>query len=188
MIRCNAFVLLSFFFAHCTTTAFNEDIFNNDTRVHKHHVDMQTVESMCRLIYQQTVDAEFTPDLIIGLSRGGLIPLCYLASETMFNNRTVKTIGITSYDDNGVRSELKFVIPMFDQELEYLKQYKSILIVDDLVDSGKTIHFIVSLLKKNLPDATIKTATLFYKENKLFKPDFYVEETADWLVFPWESY
>jgi len=36
------------------------------------------------------------------------------------------------------------------------------------------------------PDAIIKTAALFYKKRAMFTPDYYVEETANWIVFPWE--
>jgi len=56
--------------------------------------------------------------------------------------------------------------------------YKNILIVDDIADTGIT-------LKKY--DNLYLTATLFYKACSSVKPDFYVEETTKWIVFPWED-
>lgn len=157
--------------------------------IHKQYVSIDTVKTMCQALHQQatqTSDA-FIPDLIIGLSRGGLIPLGYLASENMFNNRNVTTIGLASYWDAGKRSALKLLCPFTQADIDYLQQFPNILVVDDLVDSGKTLDFVLTLLKQYAPDATIKTAVLFYKKSSIIKPDYYVEETADWIVFPWES-
>jgi len=52
-----------------------------------------------------------------------------------------------------------------------------ILVVDDLVDTGKTI-------KGLLQD----TAVIFYKPRSIVKPTFYVTEVPndEWIVFPWE--
>lgn len=162
---------------------------HEEENVHKQYVSIDTVKAMCQVLHQQatqTPDA-FVPDLIIGLSRGGLIPLGYLASESMFNNRNVTTIGLASYCDAGKRSALKLLCPFSQADIDYLQRFPNILIVDDLVDSGTTLVFVLTLLKQYAPDATIKTAVLFYKKSSSIKPDYYVEETTSWIVFPWES-
>lgn len=54
----------------------------------------------------------------------------------------------------------------------------SVLIVDDIADTGVTLdgkQFLFPI------------ATLFYKPRSIVKPTFYVEETSDWIVFPWET-
>lgn len=54
------------------------------------------------------------------------------------------------------------------------------LVVDDIVDSGVT-----ALAWK---DKGYKIASMYYKENKYVKPDFYIKEKHDeWLCFPWEA-
>ena len=65
------------------------------------------------------------------------------------------------------------------------------MIVDDVHDTGLSIKQIIDDLKiackKNTPD--IKVATPYYKpsNNKTdSKPDFYLHETDQWLVFPHE--
>ena len=150
---------------------------------------MPTVLTMCQNIYNQAIDAscKFEPELLIGLSRGGLVPVGFLAGDGMFANRNVKIISITSYSNTNQQSEIRFVMPVFIEELTYLSNFKSILIVDDLVDSGKSLAWILDLLQKHLPNTEIRTAALFYKKSSIIKPDFYAQETTSWIVFPWEA-
>ena len=71
--------------------------------------------------------------------------------------------------------------------VDLFKRFKSVLIIDDLVDSGKTVDFIVKLFKKEMPkDTMIKVAALYYKKKSIVKPDYYIEATTDWIVFPSE--
>lgn len=53
----------------------------------------------------------------------------------------------------------------------------TILVVDDIADTGRTLDGKQMLFP---------TATLFYKPRSIVKPTFYVRETTDWIVFPWE--
>jgi len=50
------------------------------------------------------------------------------------------------------------------------------LVVDDVADTGATLEKF-----KNY-----KTATLHYKPWSSVKPTYYVEETTDWIIYPWE--
>ena len=53
-----------------------------------------------------------------------------------------------------------------------------VLVVDDIADSGKKIKDF---------DYKIRTATLFVNEERCkHYPDFFVEKTRDWIVFPFE--
>ena len=68
---------------------------------------------------------------------------------------------------------------------------RQLLIVDDVHDTGNSISQIITDLKKackkNTPE--IKIATPYYKPNKNeseHKPDYYLHETDQWLVFPHE--
>ncbi|HUU88356.1 MAG TPA: hypothetical protein VMX17_11470 [Candidatus Glassbacteria bacterium] len=71
-------------------------------------------------------------------------------------------------------------IKMFSDESDiYFPSYHSdtILVVDDIADTGKTLNGYHMLFP---------TATLFYKPRSVVKPTFYVRETTNWIVFPWE--
>ena len=67
-----------------------------------------------------------------------------------------------------------------------------LLVIDDVFDSGRSIEaFLLELAQRcraNMP-RTVAIATVYYKPARnrtALKPDFYVHECDDWLVFPHE--
>jgi len=62
------------------------------------------------------------------------------------------------------------------------REWKKVLLVDDVADTGKTLHEI-----RNTFGVFFSVATLHYKPRSIVKPNFYVEETTDWLIYPWEK-
>jgi hypoxanthine phosphoribosyltransferase len=67
----------------------------------------------------------------------------------------------------------------------------SLLIVDDVHDTGISIEKIITDLKfackKNTPEIRVATPYFKPKNNKTNKiPDYYLYETDKWLVFPHE--
>jgi len=77
-------------------------------------------------------------------------------------------------------SEEKFI-----DILSNIKDNKVILIVDDICDSGKT--FIDLNKKYSEHKSNIIFSSLYYKPHSNFKPQFYIQETLNWIYFPWES-
>jgi hypoxanthine phosphoribosyltransferase len=74
-----------------------------------------------------------------------------------------------------------------------IKEGSKILIVDDVFDSGKSISAVIVKLtgesKISSEKLDIRIATIFYKPKRNLtyrKPEYYVEETDEWLVFPHE--
>lgn len=71
------------------------------------------------------------------------------------------------------------------------------VIVDDLPETGKTLKTTKAWLEHEhgYKYKRIRTATLFFKEGSLFKPDYYVEHikpdaegNLPWIVLPWEKF
>ncbi|MDO8558555.1 MAG: hypothetical protein Q7S09_05240 [bacterium] len=56
------------------------------------------------------------------------------------------------------------------------------LIVDDIVDGGKTVHGLLMSL-----GGTFNISSLFFNEASPVKPDFFVRTKKKWVVFPWET-
>jgi len=137
-------------------------------------------------------ESGFKPNYIVGVWRGGA-PIGIAVQE--FLNvlgiksdhvaiRTSYYTGIDSRKDNVQVYGLNYVIRQLESE-------DRLLIVDDVHDTGNSIAQIISDLKaackKNTPE--IKVATPYYKPSKNesnFKPDYYLHETDQWLVFPHE--
>lgn len=135
----------------------------------------------------------FRPDFMAGVWRGGS-PVGIVVQELLeYYGVSTDHIAIrtSSYTGIGERSKTVRV-----HGLSYLVQRMnaedSLLIVDDVFDSGHSLEAVLSALaaksRKNLPH-DVRIATVYYKpaSNRTgLTPDFYIHETDKWLVFPHE--
>ncbi|MEM7378250.1 MAG: xanthine phosphoribosyltransferase [Pseudomonadota bacterium] len=111
---------------------------------------------------------------VIAISRGGLIPAAIIARE--LNLRLVDTICVASYDytQQGAIELLKNVVGDHDGE--------SMLLVDDLVDTGATATFVRDLVPK------ARFVTVYAKPAGRDTVDDFIEEVGQdtWINFPWD--
>ena len=151
----------------------------------------QLLEDSFKLAWN-VYESGFRPNYIVGVWRGGA-PIGIAVQEFLevlgvssdhIAIRTSHYSGIDIHNSNVKVYGLNYVIRQLESE-------DSLLIVDDVHDTGLSIQQIVSDLKaackKNTPD--IKVATPYFKPTKNKterKPDFYLHETDEWLVFPHE--
>ncbi len=56
------------------------------------------------------------------------------------------------------------------------------LIVDDIVDGGKTVQGLILSL-----GGTFSVASIYFNESSPVKPDFFVRKKEKWVKFPWET-
>jgi hypoxanthine phosphoribosyltransferase len=74
---------------------------------------------------------------------------------------------------------------------EKLCAHHSMLIVDDVYSTGSSVKAVIDQLAKktrrNMPQ-DIRIATVWYRptEKTLQTPEYFVHETDDWLVLPYE--
>ena len=77
-------------------------------------------------------------------------------------------------------------IPVIRHEAHIFEKYgnkQSVLIVDDIADTGKTLEGMKPLMG---PEDLIYT--IYYHKQSVVEPDFTVFEKKDeWVVFPWEE-
>ena len=122
---------------------------------------------------------EYNPDILVGVSRGGLVPLRLLSDITGI--KKVGVLGIEFYKKIGETREK----PEITHDLPVDITNKKVLIIDDVADSGKSLIVAKDyIIAKGAKEA--KTATLHYKPVSKLKPDFFVDITSDWIVYPWE--
>ena len=124
---------------------------------------------------------DYRPDIIIGISRGGLVPARIL-SDVMGINK-VGIIGMVFYKKAGEPGER----PQITQELAMDIKGKRVLLVDDIADTGKSLVAAKGYLSGKGP-SEIKVATIHYKPKSELRPDYYVGETTAWVVYPWERH
>ena len=76
---------------------------------------------------------------VVAITRGGMVPACILARE--LNIRVVDTISVKSYDHQAQAEAIVLKAP--DEEL--VGDGTGILVIDDLVDSGRTLEVVRKL-------------------------------------------
>ena len=113
---------------------------------------------------------------VVAVTRGGMVPAMVVARE--LDLRVVETISVKSYD-NQVQSEAKILKSPAEA---YIGDGDGILIVDDLVDTGKTFHTIRSLYPK------AHYAAVYAKPLGKDSLDTFITEVSQdtWIFFPWD--
>jgi len=123
--------------------------------------------------------ANFRPDVIVGISRGGWPPARIMSD--LLENPELANVKAEFY--LGV-AETKGE-PVITQPVSVSVMGKKVLVVDDVADTGKSLHLVRSHLKEH--GATeVKVATIYYKPWSILTPDWYEKETSLWVIFPWE--
>ena len=137
-------------------------------------------------------ESGFRPDYIVGVWRGGA-PVGIAVQEFLdFLDVSSDHIAIRTSYYSGIDSRNEEVqVYGLNYVIRKLKSEDSLLIVDDVYDTGKSVSKVISDLesacKKNTPE--IRVATPYFKpsKNKTERiPDYFIYETDQWLVFPHE--
>ncbi len=95
----------------------------------------------------------------------------------------VASIGVKFYAGIDERLEK----PQIYQDIPVSVSGETILLYDDVADTGESLAFTKEYLKTRGVEKII-TATLFYKPHSKLKPDYYGAETPAWIVFPYEIF
>lgn len=145
------------------------------------------VNTLCREIILD----KFNPQVIVGVSRGGLTPGVMLSHWFEKPFKPVKA-SIRDFADED------------DAWEDYYprKSDKRVLIVDDICDSGETFEKISGTIQQRKEymksygkgdDVEVKFASLWWNNECDFEPHYYVQECAKdtegiWIHFPWEAW
>ncbi len=142
-------------------------------------------------------EAGFKPDFLVGLWRGGsAVGIAVQEGLDYFGVKTDHIAIRTSYQ--GARSYSQMVdkgdsirVHGLQYLLENLCSHHSMLIVDDVYSTGSSVTAVINQLarktRRNLPH-DIRVGTVWYRptEKTLRVPEYYIHETKDWLVLPYE--
>lgn len=139
------------------------------------------IESLVERLADKII-ASYSPDILVGILRGG-VTVAHLLSDILGFSK-IYPIGCSSYIDVAKRLSVKIYNPLAISDLSA----KCVLLVDDVADEGLTLKEVIEreILPKN--PSEVKVATLHMKPWCKFKPDYYVEVTDAWIVYPWERW
>ncbi|MEM8815096.1 MAG: phosphoribosyltransferase family protein [Pseudomonadota bacterium] len=145
----------------------------------------------------QIYEGGFRPDFLVGLWRGGSAVgiavqegLQFFGVETDHIAIRTSYAGADSYEKM-VKRKNRIRVHGLEYLLDNLCSHHSLLIVDDVLSTGSSLKAVIDQLRKktrrNLPH-DIRVATVWYRpsEKTLRTPDYFVHETGDWLVLPYE--
>jgi xanthine phosphoribosyltransferase len=115
---------------------------------------------------------------IVGVARGGLVPATMLAHK--LGIAQVHAVGITSYGDDHKQRELVEYCTPTTQLVRGKGEF--VIVVDDLIDSGKTF----AKVREWLPQALY--VTVYAKQHNVNDVHFYsrVVPLDTWIEFPYE--
>ncbi|MBI2623649.1 MAG: hypothetical protein HYW65_03690 [Candidatus Liptonbacteria bacterium] len=115
---------------------------------------------------------DYTPDMIVGVVRGGLVPARLLS--TLLSVPQMRCI--TMARNGGTREIL--------DELGGDIAGKKVLVVEDMIESGKSLAAAKKYLELN--GAVVKTACLYTMPTSEMTPDYFLREVPEVMQFPWE--
>ena len=153
-----------------------------------------TFNEYTKIVEKLAIDIHknYKPTVLVGIMRGAA-PILDILSRIL--KLPIAYIVIQSYSGKGMEDKQGQL--MFAREISSLaenKDYKRVLLVDDLSDTGLTLNKSIEWLKYYPPIKDyieeVKTACLWKKKSSTFEPNFCpVRLTSDpWIVQPTEHY
>jgi xanthine phosphoribosyltransferase len=120
-------------------------------------------------------------EALVCITRGGLVPAAIVARE--LNVRMIETVCIASYHDYKNQGDITVIKGVAAEITSMRGAGKGVLIVDDLVDTGKT----AMVVRELLPAAHF--ATVYAKPMGRPLVDTFVTEVSQdtWIYFPWDT-
>ncbi len=123
------------------------------------------------------LDVDF--DLIVALSRGGLVPGRILSDLLAIHD--VIVLDVKYYTGVGERTDK----PKINEMSKLSIKDKNVLVADDVVDTGESVKAAVEYLR-SLKPKNLTIFTMHAKPHRIIEPDIFIEETNAWIIYPWE--
>ncbi len=161
--------------------------------MNKIYISAQSLLKDSFLIGKQILESDFTPNFIVGVWRGGT-PVGIAVQEMLaFFGQQSDHIAVRTSLYRGIdKREDTVRVHGLDYLITNMNNEDSLLIVDDVFDTGRSIEAVINTLqskmRRNCP-SQIRVATPWFKPSKNATqrvPDYFVHEADEWLVFPHE--
>ena len=139
------------------------------------------IYGLCRDVADEIKTAEFEPDVVVALARGGWFAGRCLCDFLGLDDLT--SLKMEHYVGAGVKTDepqVRYPMP------EGSVQAKDVLVIDDIADTGGSISRAHGYVTER-DAASVRTATLQLLATSEFEPEFVGErlETWTWVVYPW---
>ena len=159
----------------------------------KMHVSYEEIHKIVGRL-SKTIFTEFSPEVIIGIGGGGLLPARLFRTALKI---PMYAVFISFYEDGVEESNASGPqkTQWLDQTALDFMRGKRILIVDEISDSGATLHYCVEEVLKTCDPSKVSVAVLHDKMREKSKildlstVSYYVGLYTDdvWVTYPWSS-
>ena len=140
----------------------------------------------------RVLESGFKPTMIIAIWRGGT-PVGMAVQEIMsYCGVESDHIAIRTSSYTGVDQRSTVAIHGLNYIIKKICHDDRVLIVDDVFDTGNTIKAVIDELRRRARDNTpedVRVAVPWFKPSRNetdLTPDYFLQETDEWLVFPHE--
>ena len=139
------------------------------------------IYGLCRDVADEVKAADFEPDVIVALARGGWFAgrcLCdFLGLDDLASLKVEHYVGTAQKSG---QPEVRY--PLAEGAVDD----KDVLVVDDIADTGGSISTAAECVQDSDPKS-VRTATLQLLQTSEHEPDFVGErlDTWRWVVYPW---
>jgi uncharacterized protein len=150
----------------------------------KLHVDYAEYHYLIDQVVESVRLSLFKPDLVLGVSRGGLFLADGLSRSL---KKPMAVVAASSYRENEGTAQGQLKLSASIASIGPVAG--RVLLADDLADSGQTLQTLCVHLKEKFPEITdLRTAVIWVKPSSVFKPDFAAEvlQSDVWIVQPFE--
>ncbi|KAA9396900.1 phosphoribosyltransferase [Haloarcula sp. CBA1130] len=143
--------------------------------------DWEYIYGLCRDVADDVKAADFEPDVVVALARGGWFGgrcLCdFLGLDDLASLKVEHYVGTAA---KGEEAQIKY--PLADGAVEG----KDVLVVDDIADTGQSIQTAAECVRDRNP-SSVRTATLQLLQTSDHQPEFVGERLDEWtwVVYPW---
>ena len=148
--------------------------------MNKQHLTWTQIEDLAIRLADQLPTSY---DVMLVITRGGMVPACIISERLNLRNILVAAVLFYTGQERTLDKPIFLQFPA-----DPLLSKRRVLIVDDVWDSGRTIMAV----RERVLDCGgyPQTAVLHYKPARNTfsgdRPDFYVDETDAWIVYPWD--
>lgn len=159
-----------------------------DARDGKVYYSFNDIGGLTCKIADRIAQQHMSIDVIVAIATGGWYPGLLLKKILSTKERPIPaySVGIANYDEQNIMLPYPVLYQPLPSSVQF--QNKSVLIIDEVADSGKTFvkarEHVLSFTPRRL-----YTAVLHHKELSMFAADFVGEHVGqEWIVYPWEEF
>lgn len=143
-------------------------------------IALEEVVAACDQLARAVLESDFQPDTVVAIARGGFMPARFLCDFLSIS--TLMSIKVRHYDAGGQSAGDAVV----DCPLGGDVAGRSVLLVDDVNDSGETLRAALPYIR-DLNPSDLRSAVLHEKGTTACPADFAAELMSEWrwVLYPW---